>query len=95
MEPGRFDKPEEVVVGAALDGSLARLVPCACRPIFFLGTARGVVCFEVRVVVCACCNLAVVGCICRDGNPVAGVLKDGDGGVSGIGVFGGDLEAYV
>ena len=95
METGRVDKPEEVVDGTALDGALVRLVPCACRPILFLGTARGVVFLEVEVVVRACRNLAVVGRICRNSDPVAGTLVDGAGGVAGIGAFKIDLEAYV
>ena len=40
-------------------------------------------------------DLAVVGRIRRNGDPLAGVLEDGAGGVSGIGAFGGDLEADV
>ena len=50
---------------------------------------------EVGVVVRACRDLAVVGRIRCDVNPVAGVLKDGAGGVAGIDAFEGDLEAYV
>ena len=55
--------------------------------------ARGVVCLEVRVVVCACRNLAVVWHICRNGESVSGVLEDGVRGVAGIGASEGDLEA--
>ena len=61
-DPGQVDELEEVVVGAALDGALARLVSCACRPVLFLGTASGVVGLEVGFVVCARRDLAVVQC---------------------------------
>ena len=71
------------------------MVPCARCPIFFLDTARGVVCLEVGVVVCACHDLSFVWRICRDGDPVAGILEDGAGGVAGIGAFEGDFEADV
>ena len=69
-DPGRVDKLEEAVIGAALDGALARLVPCARRPVLFLGTASGVVIFDVGVVVCARRNLEVVRRTCRDGDLV-------------------------
>ena len=55
----------------------------------------GVVCLEVGVVVCACRDLAVVGPIRRNGDPIAVVLDDGAGGVAGIGAFKGDLEENV
>ena len=71
------------------------MVPCARRPIFFLSAANGVVYLEVRVVVRACRDLAVVGGIRCDGDPVAGVLEDGAGGGAGIGAFKGNLEAYI
>ena len=39
--------------------------------------------------------MAVVWRICRDGDPVAGVLEDGAGRFSGIGAFEGNLEADI
>ena len=61
----------------------------------FLGTACRVVSLEVGVIVCACRDLAVVCRIRCEGDPLAGILKDGTGGVAGIGAFKGDLEADV
>ena len=94
-EPGRVDDIEEVSVGDAIDGALARLVPCACRPVLFLGASSGVVSLEVGFVVHARRDLAVVRRTCRDGDLVAGILKDGTGGVSGVGTFECNLKADV
>ena len=86
-EPGQADEFEEVVIGAALNGALARLVFCACRPVLFLGMASGVVGLEVGFVVCACRNLAVVQCNCREDNLVVSVLENGAGGVAEVSAF--------
>ena len=94
-DPSRVNKLEEVVVGAALDGALARLVPCACCPVLFLGTASGVVGLEIGVGVRVRRDLAVVWRTRRDGDLVAGVLENGDGGVAGVGAFECDLKADV
>ena len=84
---------------AAIDGSFARLVPCAHRPVLFLVTVSGVVGLEVGVVVCARRNLAVVRRTHQYGNLVLGVLEDGAGGVAGgvagAGAFKCDLKADV
>ena len=94
-EPGRVDELEELVIGAAINGALARMVPCARRTVLFLGTASGVVSFKVWVVVCKRCDPAVVRCTCRYGNLVVGVLEDSTGGVAGIGAFECDSKADV
>ena len=72
-----------------------RLVTCDRYPIFFLGTASGVIVLEVRFVFCARRDLVVVRSIHSYGNLLAGVLEDGAGGVAGIGAFKGDLEADI
>ena len=86
-EPGRVDELEELVIGAAINGALARMVPCARRPVLFIGTASGVIGLEVGVVVCAHHDLTVARCTFRDVNLVAGDLEDGAGGVAGVGAF--------
>ena len=70
-----------------------RLIPCARLPVLFLGTASGVLDFEVGVVVCARCDLMVVRQTRRYGGLVAGVPRDGGGGVTGVSAFKCDLKA--
>ena len=72
-----------------------RLIYCGCRLVIFLGTASGVVGFEVEVVVCARCDLAVVRRTCRYGDLVAGVLEYGAVEVTGVGAFKYNLKADV
>ena len=76
-EPLRVDEFEEVGIGAALNGALARLAPCDCHTVLFLGMANGVVGFEIEFVFCARCDLAVVRSTRQDVNLVVGVLEDG------------------
>ena len=55
----------------------------------------GIIGFEVGVVVCTRCNLAVVRRTFRHGNLVADVLEDGAKRVAGVGAFECNLKADV
>ena len=90
-EPGRVDELERVVVGATINGGLARLVPCACHPVLFVGTESGVTGFDVGVVAHTRRGLDFLWRTRQDGDLVLDVLEDGAGGVAGVGA----LECYL